>query len=337
MRRALLIALRILLGLAVVVLVAWRVEWARVGALLLHASPQMLLAAALARVAGFAVRGWRWWLLSEARSRRWTAFARLLWEAELFNMVAPSTLGGDVYRAWRVSDAGTAAQAAASVIMDRAVGLVVLVLLALVVLLAQPAMIHTAAGVAALASAGLVLGMAAAAVFGAHTSWEFARRNPLLRHIVAAAESHAGIQECWAVIRRYRDRTRLLVAAAALSAPAVLLAAIYVYLAAAAAGISVGFWHVAGATLGAGLVGMLPIFWNGVGGVEATMVALLKAVGVAAEEALVVALLARVVAVMVALAGGVVYLLTTLAETAAARRQAQRPGATSVERDPGGE
>ena len=120
--------------LAALYLAFRKVEWAEVGRLLM--GPKMIWVAACALglyVASQLIFVARWWLLLHVQSVKiayWPA-VRLHFLGLLYNNALPSSVGGDVLRAWYVTKhTDRKVEAATSVIVDRAIGVLGLLLMA---------------------------------------------------------------------------------------------------------------------------------------------------------------------------------------------------------------
>jgi uncharacterized protein (TIRG00374 family) len=129
---------------AVVVLVGWiarRVDLAEFAATLRAANPLDLALAFLALAAGQATAAWRWYRLLHAAGGRWD-FRRtaIVYAASVFlGLFIPTGVGGDVYRIARVRKSGAGlARGTATILLERAVGLLALLLLGSGFVLANP-------------------------------------------------------------------------------------------------------------------------------------------------------------------------------------------------------
>jgi len=111
-----------------------------------------------------AVSALKWWMLLRSRGHR-TDFRRLLgyyYVGKFFNMVLPTSMGGDVVRVWALGrDTGSASEALASVFVERFSGLVTMTLLVVLALAVhrqtynQP-LITVSLGACALGIAGVI-------------------------------------------------------------------------------------------------------------------------------------------------------------------------------------
>jgi hypothetical protein len=221
-----------------------------------------------------------------------------------FNNFLPSSVGGDVARGLGLAGGGVSkAAAAASVLVDRVVGVLALALLA-VVGGALGAWLWPgegpwfAAGLFALAVVGLLVGLSRPRVLVSFASMRgipegLARR---VRRLLEALTLLAG-------------RTRQLLDATALSLGLAACSAVFHWAVARSVGIEVPLlaWFVLVPTVM--LFAALPITVNGLGLREIGFVGLLEARGVSEADAIVFAGLSFVIPLVFAVAGGVLFLV----------------------------
>jgi uncharacterized protein (TIRG00374 family) len=128
--------LKLAIGLALLVYLYNRLQDpSRLWRQIVEADKWLLLAGALCYSAAVALGGYKWGLLLESAGIRVT-LGRLLayqWVAEFFNNFLPAQVGGDVMRGSALaSDTHRAADVAASVLIDRFIGLTVFMVAAAV-------------------------------------------------------------------------------------------------------------------------------------------------------------------------------------------------------------
>jgi hypothetical protein len=119
-----------------------RFDLGQAGDLISHANLPLIAATLLAVLIANFVVGWRWHLIlsAEAPSPGSTTLLKIMFVGLFFNQILPTGIGGDVVRAWRCSRVGIALGAAIrSILLDRACGYLVLVVLYTVGL---PALLH---------------------------------------------------------------------------------------------------------------------------------------------------------------------------------------------------
>jgi uncharacterized membrane protein YbhN (UPF0104 family) len=248
---------------------------------------------------------------------RWTALARPLGiktplKAMLryyligmfFNLFAPGTVGGDVSRVYYlVRDEDMRAQghsvttvhATMSVLMDRAIGMVVLVWLGAAGLLLFPhyAVPHTARVATFLLSVGLLLG---------------ALITPLLRHLLPE-DGHHLLVKLRLMFRSYRTHWRALLEAALLSLVVHLIQAWIHVLMGRALDLNVPYSFAIIVYPLVGTFAAIPISLNGLGLREGGYIFLLAVIGIGNEKGIAFGLLLFLVVALDSLIGGLVFLL----------------------------
>jgi hypothetical protein len=269
-------------------------DWPQVGQAILNLRVELWLAALGLLLAAQAVSALRWKLLAGALGfeRPWRQLTGMYFIGMYFNLLLPTSVGGDVVRAWYLDGrSGRKLAAFATVLLDRVSGLVVLLAMSCVALLLTPLelppwvpwFVWGAAGCALLGLASLPL---------------------------AAGRGRNGAQR----LRRVRA------ALAAVRSPRVLLGTTLLSLCVQVAGVAI-VWLV-GLAIQAPVPGayywimvpmvslltLLPISVNGMGVREGGAVLFLAPFGVSESAAVTLAFLWFVVYATASLAGGVVYL-----------------------------
>jgi glycosyltransferase 2 family protein len=156
--------LRLAAGVLILAAVAWKTDWPQVADAFAHARWHLWLLAVAVYGLTQIVSSLRWQLLSQPLGfrrplRQHTAFFFI---GMFFNLVLPTSVGGDVMRAWYL-DGGSGRRMAAflSVFIDRFSGLVVLVAITCLATLFCPVPLPPwLAGGVALLAAGAVFGTA---------------------------------------------------------------------------------------------------------------------------------------------------------------------------------
>jgi len=248
---------------------------------------------------------------------RWTALARPLgiktpFKAMLryyligmfFNLFAPGTVGGDVSRVYYLvrdeemraqGHSVTTVHATMSVLMDRAIGMVVLVWLGTAGLLLFPdyAVPHTARVATFLLSVGLLLG---------------ALITPLLRRLLPE-DGHHLLVKLRLMFRSYRTHWRALLEAALLSLVVHLIQAWMHVLMGRALDLNVPYSFAIIVYPLVGTFAAIPISLNGLGLREGGYIFLLAVIGIGNEKGIAFGLLLFLVVALDSLIGGLVFLL----------------------------
>src|SRR5215831_15677962 len=154
---------RLLGSLVLVGLLIWRIDWRQVGSAFAQLNVTYWLMALGVYAVAQCVSAARWQILAGTLGLggRWWDYLSYYFIGMFFNLVLPTSVGGDVVRAWYLDGkSGRRAIAFISVVADR-VGGVVLLLLALIALPFRPAglpawVVWMVAGIAG----GALLGLA---------------------------------------------------------------------------------------------------------------------------------------------------------------------------------
>lgn len=309
---------RLLVSAGLLGLLAWRADWGQVAAAVARLHLGWAAAALAAYLLTQLVSASRWRLLARPlgfdHSRR--HFAGMFYVGMYFNLFLPTSVGGDVVRAWFLGGPGRRGAAMISVLTDRGSGLLVLLALACVATLLSPDPVppEIQFSVAALV-AGAVLGLAGLYVLGKLTRrWRDSQSDGpgwvrKVRALLAAAA------EAWWV---YRRRPGLAVGATLLSVVVQAANVVVVGLLDRALGVGVPLSYYAIAVPLVSLVTLLPVSLNGMGVREAAMGLLLAPAGVTGTLAGSLAFLWFLVMAAAGLVGGGVYLLGRFAPPPAA-------------------
>lgn len=133
--------LRLAVSLLLLGVLAWRMDWGQVRAGFASLRLDLWLLAVAVYAATQAVSAARWQLLARPLGfhEPFRRYLRYYYVGMFFNLVLPTSVGGDVVRGWCLDGkSGRRAGAFISVIADRVSGVVVLLLLALVALPFRP-------------------------------------------------------------------------------------------------------------------------------------------------------------------------------------------------------
>jgi uncharacterized membrane protein YbhN (UPF0104 family) len=284
---------RLAVSLGLLGWVAWRTDWEQVGQAFGQLRAGWWLAAAGTLVLAQLASAARWRLLAMPLGfrRGYSSMAGFYFIGMYFNLVLPTSVGGDVVRAWYLDGrSGRRLPAFLSVFLDRLSGLAVLLALAVLGVLLSPrplpAWVHLSVwGAAGAAVLGLVL-------------------LPLVARLrVGASRRARTVLDGLAAVRS----PRLLVSSTLLSAVVQAANVVLVWMVgqAIAAPVPGSYYWVLVPMVS--LLTLLPSI-NGVGVREQAMVLFLAPLGVGEGTALTLSFLWFAVGVAVSLAGGLVYL-----------------------------
>lgn len=230
------------------------------------------------------------------------------WIGAFFSNYLPSNMGGDVVRFFVLRCEGRRPEAAASIVVERATGFFVLLLLAMLSLAMRPQYFGTT-GIA------LVLWLLTLGGFGTILLFFFFEQ-PLRRRLARANVGWngfmkrlvMGLEKLTLALGRYRRHPQALVAAVVLSLPFYGILMVFQYLLLLAVGARLSPVEVIFIAPMIPLISTIPVSVNGIGVAEGAFVLFYVQVGVPVEAALAAALLRRVVALIVSLAGGLFWI-----------------------------
>jgi uncharacterized membrane protein YbhN (UPF0104 family) len=287
--------LRALVSVAILAFLGWRMDWGRVAQAFVSLRVDIWLAAVGLYVLTQVVSALRWQQLAVPLGfrrplRQYISFYLI---GMFFNLLLPTSIGGDVVRAEYLRKAGGQRLAAfLSVFIDRFSGLLVLLALACVAMLFCPIDLPRWVPIS-------VYGTGVGALVGLATLPFFARwtdRYERTRRLVSG-------------IRLYFTNTRLMVSSTALSIFVQAANVGVVWLVGLAIGAEVPasyYWVLVPMVT---LLTLLPVSLNGMGVREGGMVLFLAPLGIEKETAIMLAFLWFLVFTTTSVAGGVIYLL----------------------------
>jgi glycosyltransferase 2 family protein len=212
------------------------------------------------------------------------------------NNLLPSAIGGDVYRVYRSSMGGATSQAVSAVVLERFVGLAVLLLNGLI----GAALLFESSSLARIYLIWCLAGLVVAALFAglvavchqnlASRIGSVRRLQPLAANFQRIARRHAA----WVPLVLFSVAFQLAAAAA-------------MFVALLAVGADVTIAAALLITVAAGLAAVLPISISGIGVVEGSIVGAGVALGVDYDSAFLAALLLRGLSLATSLGCGIVY------------------------------
>ncbi|NCY03543.1 MAG: UPF0104 family protein, partial [Planctomycetia bacterium] len=262
---------------------------------------------------------WRWWLggfavgmvVQVVAAVRWAALARpigfpfpvttFIWrffEGLFFNLCLPSSIGGDVVKAYRLADTTSGRLlAGCTVLADRLTGLAALGVLAGTALTAKEAGLGTAA------TLGVGTGLLAAALLA------FWLVVGSLDRLLALIPEHHAARRFIAQLLPYSQRPSLMARAIGWSLLVQMGGSVSVALVARGLGVHLplSVWFAVVPLIALAMV--VPVSINGVGVREEGLALLLKPAGVSAEAAVAIGLLWFLATIATGLVGGGLFLL----------------------------
>jgi uncharacterized membrane protein YbhN (UPF0104 family) len=287
--------LRLAITLALLALVAYRTDWVKFGDAFANLRIELWLAALGVLLGAQVISAWRWQILARpfGFERSVGQLLNYYFIGMYFNLLLPTSVGGDVVRAWYLDGgAGQRALAFVAVFVDRFSGLLVLLCFGCVGVLVSPA------GLPSWIPA-FVWATTAAAVLTIAVASCLAGRGQRL------AGRFAKVRLALGVLRSPRVFAGSTLLSLGVQAGNIIL----VWLVGLALGAEVPFGYYWVVVPMVTLLTMLPVSVNGMGVRENAMVVFLAPLGVPDSTATPLALLWFLVFLVASLAGGLVYLL----------------------------
>ena len=308
MKRALLTLLKAAVGITLLVFLLSKTDLSTLWSLVRASKLEFLLLAVLVYIATIIVISFRWRLLLFAHDMK-VAFRKLVvyyFVGFFVNNFLPTSIGGDITRTIdlaRVS--GRRAESAASVLMERVIGLTAIVFLALMGLLLVGRMDYKPRlFLVVFVFLGLLLFIFAIVFYdvplgglkrraGEIQIFEFGRR----------------LKKLYGCLKLYRDSKNTLGGVFFVSILYQLLNAVFVYCVNLTLGLGIKFYYFLVFVPLIGLVGFIPISINALGLREGGYVFLLTRIERSSAEALSLALLVYAITLAVSLIGGIFFVI----------------------------
>ncbi len=315
--------LRFIVAAGALYLASRKVDWAEVGRLLLGLKLWVSASALGLYIASQLIFVARWYLLLRVQSVRigyWAA-VRLHFLGLLYNNALPSSVGGDVLRAWYVTKhTDRKVEAATSVIVDRAIGVLGLLLMAVggywfIPAASRQEMLRRYAEAPVVQAMlahkwllGGVLGTATVAGLGLILT----DRGRLMVHAAVSRVSHRAsdaLSEIRQAVKIYYKRKLAVFASLLLTfcCQGVFIVGVWLVGRAMAVTADAKYYFVFFPV--SWLLGTIPITPGGAGVVEWAVKTMFKAAGVAENHALALALAQRALWIVGSLPGGVIHLM----------------------------
>jgi len=282
-------------------ILAARFDLGRSADLMVHASLPLMAAALSALLAANLIVALRWHLIlsATAPSPGPTTLLKLVFVGVFFNQVLPTGVGGDVVRAWRCSKLGIGLGAAIrSILLDRAWGYAVLVILYVAVL---PSLLQVLPETQERAGVVAVLAAALVGLLALVSLDRLPRPLSGLRVIAPFAELSRQSRRLFMYPRRCGALLGLSFLTIALTIVAFKLIADSI-----GSRLSIGIWATVVPPVT--LIQLLPVSLAGWGVRETALVVALGSFGVPAEAALATSILLGLCMILAGLPGGLIWL-----------------------------
>ncbi len=233
---------------------------------------------------------------------------RISFSGMFFNLCLPTSIGGDVYKACALgTDAASRVRAATTVFLDRAIGLVALLIIAGVALLRERSLSAWIAEAGMDFSGKLTLGIVAGSVVAVCGLAMFAPRGPASKFWLQLRERVRRSARLRTMTAPRRSQFRVMGVALMLSLVIQFLNVVLVIELARGMGVELPAQCFFVAVPGVILLSVLPISFNGIGLREAGLATLLARYGLTSEIGVGLGLAWFVVIVCASLLGGVVF------------------------------
>jgi len=309
-RRYTLLAVKLSISVALLVVLFWSIDVGSLWTTAKRASVPWLLVALAIFAINVGAMAWRWRLLLAAQHVhvRLRSLLSSCLVGNFFNNFLPSNIGGDVIRIKDTAGpAGSKTLATTVILVDRALGMIALVLVA--------AMGATAAGrthpsAAPIWPLWLWAGFLAAAAACAPVVFAPDGFGRLLRPLTVFHPEWVGnrIEKLTGALARFRDQPAALAACFAGAVFVQGAVVVFYYAVAYALHLDVAFTDLAVIVPVSFVVQMLPVSVNGFGVREATFSFYFTRIGQPIESALLVSLVAQALVMLFSLTGAAVYI-----------------------------
>ena len=309
MKRRILLFVQAAVTVLLLVLLFRAFDWRRFGAVLQHLPLSYYFGSLVIVLAGQLLYAWRWHVLLAAGGvpvRFWRAVEQYF-IGNFVNSFIPSTVGGDVARGYRLGREHGFHAVAASIVLDRALGIGLLSALAALAMWIAPlpdAAFRTVRMIMALTALGAAGGVAVMSTGTGGLSRRLARLGP--RAAFIAEHLQLFRQQCATV----REPLVLAKAVAAVAGYFVLLTIAYEWFLDLQLGHVASFVSVLAVVAASSALSNIPVSINGLGLREQLHVVLLRSLGVPKEPAVAISLLVFMHAWVLSLAGGVFWMRT---------------------------
>jgi uncharacterized membrane protein YbhN (UPF0104 family) len=305
---------------ALIAVFIWKIDWRQLSTLQGNFTPGLVTLAALAAGITFPLHAWRWWLLLRAQgltlSLHWAHV--VTWIGNFYNAFLLGGLGGDAAKAFYVCRDAAHHQAGglAATLLDRVMGLIVLLSITLITLLCK---LDT---IASMAELRLLLSLCIVACFVAVLAGLLLTRRPPAWLAHWLGEKHTATLAD--ILRRIAADRAAFGWALALSYVIWLLDFLAVWWLAESVGRPVPFIEISLAMSVAYAATVLPISVGGHGVREGAMITMLGLLGFipdddARQRVLLLAVLVWAIGILWSLVGGLVLLFSRTRREAIAR------------------
>ncbi len=308
MRHQIPMMLKVVISIGLIALIIWSTDLSGALAAMSQVRVSMFGCALLIMLVNMLSRAYKWQLLLEVQDVRvpLLRILNLMWMSMFFNNFTPGTLGGDVFRVYKVRGQSSTGGVVSSVVFERATGFFMAIVLALVsglaLLLAADSLVSIQS-LAVLILLAVVVGSCsflAVMVLVKNTQALLQKRLPK----VARA-----LEEFSASLLLYRRHGKIVAIALLLSLVFYILKSLTIYFFVLSVNATASFAVFLFFAPLLGLLVMIPISLNGIGIQEGSYILYLERLGLEDSAALLVAVIARIAVLILGLIGGLLFLV----------------------------
>lgn len=302
---------RLVVAILLFVILFQFVPWRQAVKLLASASVGFCLVAMALSILGMFLSAQRWRVLLRAHELQVSVLdaVRVYWIGAFFNNFLPSNVGGDAVRAAITKPSGKLAQVAASIVVERITGAVVLLLLAIVALILRPSYFRVAGllPIIWVSIAFMSAALIGAVLFGEQlaarlTATQDSGQATLTARFLGKARKLID------AVNHYKRAPTVVYWALVLALPFYASVIIFQYSLISAVGANLPLAEVLLVAPLIPLVSMIPVSLNALGVAEGAFVLFYTQAGLSPAQALAAALLRRVVLLLISVIGGVFWI-----------------------------
>ncbi|MCP4404846.1 MAG: flippase-like domain-containing protein [bacterium] len=279
-----------------------------------NANPFWLLFSFLLHIVGFLLTAYRWQLLLAARDAHFSisSLVQTYIIGVFFNNFLPSTVGGDVFRAYDTADrVGSKTEAMTVVVVERLTGMFALGLFALLALVLGFSHFGSIPIIwSAIGGLGVAFVLFLAAIN--HRVAQMVKNlfeHPEMIKFPFLRKVQAKLKQIYEALCIYKRNTRVMAVAFVLALLLQINVILHYYFISYAMGLPVPALYFFLIIPVVTVVLMIPIFINGIGGREAAYILLLGEFGVSSAEAIAFSWIAFGMVLVQGIVGGAVYAL----------------------------
>jgi glycosyltransferase 2 family protein len=305
-KRTMKASLKLITGLLLIAGILYFVDWRKTVTVLASTDATLALLAVVVLSLNIFISTWKWQILLRSHGLiiPFHEALRAYWVGLFCSNYLPSTVGGDVVRMVMLRRLGRSAEVAASIVLERVTGLVVLLICSAIGLGIRPAYFDIGGAWFVLSSSiavSMALLLTLTMLSSSLNRWLLSAR---VTKVSMVQLLRAKLGKLSNAIEHYRADRRAVMFNLLLSILFYIIIMLFQFMLLVAVGADVPFLDVAAIAPIIPLVSLLPVSMNGLGVAEGAFVLFYTQAGVLPEQALAAAALRRVLALLVTLVGG---------------------------------